>query len=83
MKSQTEMQNEAPALANLANLAKQSPWEGMETLAELCHDLQVDPASAKARLSVADLAAMIARGDITDPLVERFAVAIGRARAKP
>lgn len=83
MKSQTEMRNEGPALATMATTATNDPWEGLATLTELCNDLEVDPASAKARLSVADLADLSARGDIPGPLVERFAVAIGRARAKP
>jgi hypothetical protein len=83
MKSQTEMRNEAPALANLANLAKQSPREGLATLAETCLALDVDPARAKVRLSLAEARTLIECGDIPAPLVERYAVAIGRARARP
>jgi hypothetical protein len=75
--------SETPALANLAKLAKQNrPAPGLATLADLCRDMAVAPDAARARVSVADLAAMLERGDVSPPVVERFAVAVGRAFAR-
>lgn len=72
-----------PALANLANLAKQEPpAAGLSTLAGICRDMDVAPEAARARVSVAELAAMLASGDVPPPVVERFAAAIGRAFAR-
>ena len=38
--------------------------------------------AARARVSVAELAAMLASSDVPPPVVERFAAAIGRAFAR-
>ena len=72
---------ETPELANLANPANQKA-PGLLVLIDLCCDLSVDPATPKARVSVGELTDILAAGDIPPAMVERFAVAIGKAHSR-
>ncbi|WP_175534731.1 hypothetical protein [Thiocapsa roseopersicina] len=51
-------------------------------MTDLCRDLAVDPTTPKARVSVGELATILAAGDIPPALVDRFAVAIGKAHGR-
>jgi hypothetical protein len=75
--------SETKALAPMAPTAPTAT--GLATLADLCTDMAVAPEAARARVSVAELAAMLEHGDIPPPVVERFAAAIGRTfgRTRP
>lgn len=81
MRNEATRNPETHELANLANLANQNA-PGLLTLTDLCRDLTVDPAAPKARVSVGELAAILAAGDVPPALLERFAVAIGKAHSR-
>ena len=81
MRNEATRNPETHKPANLANLANQKA-PGLLTLTDLCRDLAVDPATPKGRVSVGELAAILAAGDIPPALVERFAVAIGKAHGR-
>lgn len=82
MKTSNLPDSGTPELAQLAQLAQQTEAPGLSTLADLCRDMAVAPEAARARVSVAELAALIDGGDIPPAVVERFAVAVGRAFAR-
>lgn len=69
-------------LASLASLARQGSPSGAAVLTALCRTLQVDPSGVKIRISLAELAEAVAAGDILPGMVDRYAPAIGKARAK-
>ena len=73
---------ETPLLAPMAPMAPNDSPPGLATLADLCRDMAIDPEAARARVSVAELAALLASGDVPPSVVDRFAAAIGRAFAR-
>lgn len=81
MRNEATRNPKTPELAKAANPAKQN-GTGLLTLTDLCRDLAVDPATPKARVSVGELAAILAAGDVPPALVDRFAVAIGKAHGR-
>ncbi len=71
-----------PAPATMATLATNPARPGdVATLLDLCADLGVSPGAARARVSVAELAALTA-GTAPPGVLARFSQAIGKALAR-
>lgn len=82
MKPNRKPESRTPALATVATLATNPAQLGdVATLLDLCADLGVSPADARARVSVAELAALTA-GTARPELLTRFSHAIGKALAR-
>jgi hypothetical protein len=78
MRNEATRNPKTPEPAKTAKAANQN-GPGLLTLIDLCRDLAVDPATPKARVSVGELADILAAGDVPPALVDRFAVAVGKA----
>jgi hypothetical protein len=77
-----ERKPKTPTLATLATRATNPPRPGdVATLMDLCADLGVSPAVARASVSVAELAALTA-GTAPEDVLTRFSQAIGKALAR-
>ena len=71
-----------PAPATTATTATNpAPSGDVATLLDLCADLGVSPDAARARVSVAELAELVA-GTAPTALLVRFSTAIGKALAR-